>query len=467
MSDLQHTTVQRAIPVRTWLFSLVFGALAGWLAYCADRHYFQYFMAVYGVFFGLYVWVCFFQQQIDARHLLVLGILLRVLLLFSFPNLSDDCWRFLWDGRLSVSGYHPFLHPPNYFIENGITPPGITSEVYGQLNSPRYFTVYPTICQGVFAVAAWVSPTNAWVGVWVMKLFLFICELGTIGLLMSVVQPAHGRSATPAVLYALNPLILLEIMGNAHFEGVMIFFLLGGILLMRRGMTATSGVYWALATASKMLPLLFLPIVWRWLGWRKGLVFFGVFVLCSIVLFLPLLAVLPNIVQSLDLYFREFQFNASFYYLIRAVGYSYIGWDIGERSGPLLGLVTLSGIVMMALFTQRLYEASQARLASVLLFAILLYLSLSAVVQPWYVCVPFVLSLLTRWRFALVWTGLAALSYSHFDGFGRQEHFGLIALEYTVLWCFFGWEVWLFNKKPTYNTIVAGRLRTDGSSTDD
>ena len=435
-------TFFHTMSVRLPFFTLFFGGMAFWLAYFADRNDFLFFIAAYGVFFGLYIWVCFFQHQLQTRHLLVFGVALRVLLLFSFPNLSDDCWRFLWDGRLAVAGFHPFLHTPSYFIENNIVLPGITPEVYHQLNSPHYFTVYPTICQGVFAISGWLSPENNWLGVVVMKLFLLFCELGTIRLLM--LERTPHRSVSPAVLYALNPLVLLEIMGNAHFEGAMIFFLMCGIVAMRRGKTAASAVYWALATATKMLPVLFLPIVWRWLGWRKGLVFCGVFAAATILLLLPLLAVLPNIAESLDLYFREFQFNASFYYLIRAVGYSVIGWDIGERSGPLLGLITLGGTLLIALATKRSFESRETRLVSALLFALFLYLSLSAVVQPWYVCVPFALSLLTRWRFPVVWTGLVALSYSHFDMGGREEHFALIATEYTVLWCFIGWEVWVF-----------------------
>ncbi len=238
--------------------------------------------------------------------------------------------------------------------------------------------------------------------------------------------------------------MILEVVGNCHFEGAMVFFLVAGIVAMRQGKTAKSAVWWALATASKMLPLLFLPIVWRWLGWRKGLTFNVIFAAASLLLFAPLIAVLPNILQSLNLYFQKFQFNASIYYLIREIGYSKIGWDIGESSGPWLALSTLFGVLLIAALTKREVLNHYSRLASALLFALLLYLSFSAVVQPWYVCVPFAISLLTHWRFAVLWSGVVALSYSHYDGGLRQEHFGLIALEYVVLW---GFLIWEFNKK--------------------
>jgi hypothetical protein len=189
-----------------------------------------------------------------------------------------------------------------------------------------------------------------------------------------------------------------------------------------------------------MLPVLFLPALWRWLGLRKGFLFNVVFGVATLVLFAPLIAVLPNIAESLDLYFREFQFNASIYYLVREIGYAKIGWDIGEFSGPRLALAAAAAVLLISLAAGKEGQNSGRRLESTLLFALFVYMSCAAVVQPWYVCVPFALSLFTRWRFALLWTGLVGLSYSHYDGGLRQEHFGLIALEYGLLWSFLLWE---------------------------
>ena len=82
------------------------------LGYFAKRTDFQTFIVGYGAFFALYIWACFFQKTIPATWLIALGIALRALLLFSLPNLSDDYHRFLWDGRLTVAGYDPFMHVP-------------------------------------------------------------------------------------------------------------------------------------------------------------------------------------------------------------------------------------------------------------------------------------------------------------------------------------------------------------------
>lgn len=442
--------------------SLAFAGLTVFLGYFARRTDFLPFIAAYGIFFGLYVWLLFLRKKstaTDFRWYAWLGVGLRVILLFSIPHFSDDFYRFLWDGRLTAAGYHPFIHTPAYFIANHIEIAGITPELFSKLNSPAYYTVYPPLCQAVFALAAVVSPTGEWAGVLVMKLLLLACEAGTI------FQLAVAGSNNPwryprdggrmAVLYALNPLLILEIVGNCHFEGLMIFCLVAGVRALEQNRARVAAVFWALATAAKLLPLMFLPILFRYLGREKRIGFLSLFALLSLVLFAPLLGVLPNIASSLDLYFRQFQFNASVYYLLRAFGFLLKGYDVGETLGPMLGLATVAGVVMIARKVSTApghspegmaaiapgaevkvagIAASGLGLTDALLLALMLQLSLSAAVHPWYATVPLALGIMAGRRFPVWWSGLVALSYSHYSGGGFQENYWLIALEYSALW---------------------------------
>ena len=414
-----------------WAALALTSLLVVFLGYFADRTVFSSFIAAWSVLFLLYGWLAFGYHHISTRQLVLVGIVLRLLLLFSIPNLSDDVFRFLWDGRLTVAGYHPFLHTPRYFIDNQYNIPGITQELFARLNSPDYYTVYPPVCQTVFALAALVSPADIFPAVVVMKLFMLVFEGFTIWLLWKN-SGKFGLSEKAAAIYALNPLVILEFSGNLHFEGAMICFLLAGFIALQKDRILPGAVCWSLATASKLLPLMLLPAIWKWLGWQKGARFIFFFALFSVLLFSPLLAVLPNILESLDLYFRQFQFNASVYYLIRLLGFWHGGWDIGEYSGPFLGLLTLIGVSVLAL---RVGTGDRAHvLARTLMLSLFLYLSLAAVVQPWYVAVPMVFSLFTQYRFLILWSGLAVLSYSHYDGGRFQEHYWLIALEYFLVW---------------------------------
>ena len=307
-------------------------ALTVYLGYVVERANFPAFISAYGLFFALYVWLLTRPgwTAADRRFFIGLGIVLRVLLLFSIPNLSDDFYRFLWDGRLAAQGIHPFAHPPVFFMENEIRHAGITPELFSKLNSPEYYTVYPPVCQGVFWLAAVLFPKSVAGGVFVFKVFLVVCELGIIGLLggfrLSAPPLRHsaslgyacrhsrqphsqplpkrkgsrdvhrrlhhlpvqifkksgqlygsppswggvGGGVDAATLYALNPLILLEITGNAHFEGAMLCFLLAGILMLQRGRLVSAAGFWALATDTKLVRLLFIALVWGAMAYSLG-----------------------------------------------------------------------------------------------------------------------------------------------------------------------------------------------------
>ena len=423
--------------------------LTVFLGYCVERSDFWVFLGAYAAFFGLYGWVIghIARAEEDSRQRLsqyytVLGITLRVVLLFSLPNLSDDLYRFLWDGRLTLAGIHPFAHPPVWFVENQVFQSGITPELYAQLNSPRYFTVYPPVCQAVFALAAWVAPNSIWGGMLAIKLFLLVCEIGTIALLRKFSAYSSPLTPHPSLLYALNPLLILEVVGNCHFEGAMIFFLVAGLWLLKRGGVVAPAALWALAVASKLVPLMFVPLVWRWLGWRRGAVFVGVFGATSMLLFAPLLNldVLANMGRSLDLYFQKFQFNASLYYLLRAVGLWQTGFDKGSVIGPWLGTVVAAGVLGLAFFRLK-PQVRFERLTEALLFAAFWQLTCAATVHAWYVTLPFVLGLLTRWwRFVLAWSGAVVLSYSHYAGGLFQENYWLIVVEYALVWLALIWD---------------------------
>lgn len=396
----------------------------------------------YSALFGLYLWSMHILKRSDRLVLTALGIGIgfRALLLFNLPALSDDFYRFLWDGRLIVNGIHPFAHPPRWFVEQGIWPAGLDPALFARLNSPEYYTVYPPVCQGVFALAAWVSPHDWRGGVVCMKLFLWLCEIGSIFLLARGPAP---RARKAAMWYALNPLCIVEIVGNCHFEGAAIFFMLAASRALAAGgmQRNYSPVLLACSVACKLWPLLFAPLIARWLGWRQGFRFALVFALSCVLLFLPLLdpSLLKNMSHSLDLYFQKFAFNASLYYVLWEIGLYFKHYNLVNTLGPAVGMVQ---IICMAWVWWRLKPgASLAQLFGSMLLVMAIYLAGASTVHPWYVCFFWALSLLPVWAQdrpmpyapALIWTGAVVLSYSHYEGGAFQEQKTLIALEYVLV----------------------------------
>ncbi|MFN4254940.1 MAG: glycosyltransferase 87 family protein [Saprospiraceae bacterium] len=440
------------------LTSSAFAALTIWLGYFAQRDHFWPMFTIYAVFFGLY-WAVVFRKKThtrtDEKWFIGTGIALRALLLFSLPNFSDDFYRFLWDGHLAAAGVHPFAHPPVYFVENQCLPASVPAGLFEKLNSPHYFTVYPPVCQAVFWLAAKLAPGSVWGGIFVLKIFLFACEIATIltvdGGRLTVDGPPPSAVVRPSsivLIYALNPLAILEIVGNCHFEGAMIFGLVAGLHFLRRKNAGAAALCWAFAVAAKLLPVLFLPLIVRELGWKRALRSGLVFAAASLLLWLPLLdgQVLQNMAASLDLYFQKFEFNASIYYLLREIGCWLKGYNTGYFIGPMLGFCTVGVVLWLAFGHRKIEGASRlgTSLDSAMLWASAIYLFLASTVHSWYITVPLVLAVRARWRFPVVWSGTAMLSYSHYAGGGFRENYGLIALEYALVWGCLAWEIWTF-----------------------
>jgi hypothetical protein len=407
-------------------------ALAIFIGFYLHRAHFTALLVSMSAFFLIYTYFIafFYQNESTFGWMRGLGILLRVILLFNIPNLSDDIYRFLWDGHLWLAGIHPFAFTPDEYVKlHGNLGP-YESILYANMNSRAFFTVYPPVCQFIFALASWCSPNGILGSVIIIKLFLLLCEIGTIRLLSLLA----GRRAS--VFYALNPLIVVELVGNCHFEAALIFFILMALWLIRKGRMAYSAMFLALSIASKLLPILFLPIIWRYLGWWRGFQYCVMVGIATFLCFIPIFnwEVLQHMASSLDLYFQKFQFNASIYYLCTLVGLWETGWQIGSKIGPWLGIATILGVVLSAFFTETKKKASWIRFESALLFASFLHLSLSSTVHSWYVSIPFVLGLLSKWHFPLTWTFLVLCSYSHYSSNIYVEKYPWIVAEYSLLW---------------------------------
>lgn len=452
-------------PALFILSTLLFIVLTWIVGYQIDRTQFFYLITHYGLFFCLYLTVFFYSTKRETvLYYTILGITLRFILIFAFPNFSDDIYRFIWDGRLLINGMNPFDQVPSYYIGREV--PGLTQELYGHLNSPNYFTVYPPINQLLFAIAAYCSPNNFAGSSLLLKSFLFLCEIGSIYLITDLLR--HFQLPKKNVLlYALNPLIIFEIMGNVHFEGAMIFFLLLSIWLIAvKNKLVLSAIAMACAIASKLLPLIFLPFfIWRlsiekenllmkpssflsrWIAkvltinWLKNILFFSVLGGVLLGLFIPLFsgAFLSNFGTSLNLYFQKFEFNASIYYFIRWLGFQYKGYNIIQTLGPTLSVVVLINILWRVLNEK---EPTWNNLFSSLLFAICLYLFLAMTIHPWYVALPIVCCLFTRFRFPILWSGLIFLTYINYSYVGYFENLWMVGIEYILVGIFAFYEIY-------------------------
>ena len=195
------------------------------------------------------------------------------MLLFSVPNLSDDFYRFIWDGRLLASGYHPFAEVPSYYIEHNLSIPGINAELFEKLNSPDYFTIYPPAGSVYFlGIGETITPLHIRKCVCYETCHFFIRDrILADHQKTSVAIQTSGITGTTVCTQSF---VILELTGNVHLEAVMIFFLLLSLLFLApRKMDALAGPI-SMAIGVKLIPLIFLPALLPRLGWKKAFVYY-------------------------------------------------------------------------------------------------------------------------------------------------------------------------------------------------
>ena len=400
------------------------------LGYAVPR---QDFTSLAGLVAGLFLaYFLFLKTGISVKNGLLLAIGFRLLLLLATPALSDDFYRFLWDGRLWISGENPFLHLPAFYAENNFQGiPGLNQTLFNGLSSPQYFSVYPPICQFVFALAAFINPESNLTGIVVMRVILLLAELGSFWLMLKLLA-RFNLPARNVLLYALNPLVILELTGNLHFEALVIFFTLAAFHFLTLKRYHFSAVALGLAVCSKLTPLILLPFIFRRIGFKKGLIYCSVTGLTCLILFAPFITpeLLAHFGSSLNLYFQKFEFNASIYYVLRGLGFYFYGYNQIAKIGILLSVTTLLLILVLAL---REKEAPIKTLPYRFLQALTIYYLLATIVHPWYITTLVALCIFTTSRYALVWSGLAVLSYAAYQTSAYTENPWLLLLEYAGL----------------------------------
>ena len=398
----------------------------------------------------------------NFTFLAVLAFSFRLLFLFSIPNLSQDFYRFLWDGRMILQGFNPYVHTPESFIINGTSPVYQAQELYngmGILNA-SHFTNYPPLNQLCFVIAGLFAGKSILGSVIVLRLMIIAADFGTLYFGKKLLHKLNIPVNT-IFWFILNPFIIIELTGNLHFESVMIFFLIWSLYLFQVGKWRFSAVILAFSISIKLIPLIFLPLFFNWFfngklsikDWRlhslefKNLFFFySLIIFITLILFIPFysLAFIQNYTQTVILWFQDFEFNASLYYVARTIGYLFRGYnEIG-----LIGKIFPVIIFLFVLYTTFFRKNKSIKELILSMFIVLsFYYFMSTTVHPWYIATLLILSLFTKYKFPLVWSFAAILSYLAYANSDNTENLWVISLEYILVYGFLIWEV--FIKKAT------------------
>lgn len=205
------------------------------------------------------------------RLALVAAVVFRAILVAAPPALSDDVYRYVWDGRLQVQGHHPYKFAP----EDPMRAELRDGEIYPRINHPEIPTIYPPLSELLFAALA-----LARCGVTGFKAATALLDVGTIAALVLVLR-ALGLPRDRAILYAWNPLAIVETAGSGHVEPLGVALVLLAVAGVARGRTLGAAAALGGAVQAKLLPLILVPGFARRMRTRALAVFVAVVVLLA------------------------------------------------------------------------------------------------------------------------------------------------------------------------------------------
>jgi hypothetical protein len=233
---------------------------------------------------------------------LALGALLRLTLVACTPALSDDVYRYVWDGRVQASGVNPYSHPPRASALATLR----DDAVHPKINHPGVRTIYPPAAEMVFAAAR--GPLD---GVTGFKVLFVAFDLATCFLLWRILR-RRGR-AELAIWYAWCPLVLVEIAHSGHMDALVLFWLVLALERADAGRTALAGAFLGIAAATKLFALALLPFLARRNRWVWALAPLALFA-C----FLPYWDAGKHLASGLGTYAGAWRFNETAFAALHA-----------------------------------------------------------------------------------------------------------------------------------------------------
>ena len=335
-------------------------------------------LAVAGVAYLLAIRELFSTPEFPKR-VIVFGLALSALWHFQFlrkpPGLDDDIHRYVWDGRVQRLGYNPYIMVPNEPALAGLH----TSETR-TLNNPEVPSPYPAGAQLFFRAV-----TSIHESIFALKVAFVVCDLAIVFVLLDVLRCTR-QGEHWVLAYAWNPLLPIEVAGSGHVDIVGVLLLLVSVAALGRRWRPVAALAFGLAVAVKLLPIVLLPLYWKRIRLRDG-------VLAAVVvglLYVPFLSHGRIPIGSLGTYVQRFRFNDPIFATLERV----------TAPQVVAGLAVLVGFLTAIWMRRRSTNVSSDAFA----WPIAASLLCAPVVYPWYLLwlLPFIRS--TSTMPLMIWT---------------------------------------------------------------
>ena len=272
---------------------LLLGALGLYFQQRNDLDVFITLALAQGGVYLVAVWVVLKEGRFRGLiPVLVFALLLRMAALATPPYLSDDIYRYVWDGRVQAAGINPYRFVPEsrelLALRDG--------EIYPRINRRGYApTIYPPLAEALFLAGTRISESVTWV-----KLLMIAFEALTVWILVRLLRSLQ-LPPERVLIYAWNPLAIWEFAGSGHIDAAAIAFMVLAVWARRCNRPGLTGLSLACATLTKLYPAMIFPALYRRWDWKMPAAFGAAVVLA----YLPFVSVGRRVLGFLPAYVEE------------------------------------------------------------------------------------------------------------------------------------------------------------------
>lgn len=329
------------------------------------------------------------------------GVVILIMLALSFQRdvLSDDAYRYRWDGWVLTHGVDPYSFAPAdrsidhlaFTSHDGAAYPQVVP--YGHMH-----TIYPPGAQIILGSITLVSTTNEVV-------FKLIWWTIIMVLVFVVIRLMDDQQRMLFLVAISCPVTLLHGIMDIHLDMIMALLTVLSIILVNKGRPLLASGIFGFAITVKFLPVLALPILLRARSWDQRLKVLGVMCTVIAVVYAPFMS--ADTFRSLFIFAEKWQANSALHSLLRPF----------FQEGTVRGVMAVMGLAGLL----KIWWMYRAQPAFAMASSIIVILLCSPVVHPWYLIMPLALFPFAPLRSTLAWgttMWIYGIAYTTYKGDG-------------------------------------------------
>ena len=382
--------------------------------YWQEKEYITFFFPIVLMYSTLHFYI-YKNYNFSTRSILYATIPLHTVFIFTTPFLSDDIYRYIWDGFVSSNGINPYLYAPEKFpIESMVN----NFNYFDLINHKQYSTLYLPIPELVFMIIAHINPSLIF-----FKAILFFFTLMFLFVILKL-DRYYKLQNKLLFLVGFHPLIIYEISSSGHLDVIYVLCVTLAYYFALTFRSKKTNIFWTLAVFTRPLALIYL----LFFKFKKR---FITFLILSLSMFYVYLSSLPD--SGLNAYSVNWHFNHPFFEFFRHILMPY--YHEIQIYLTYTFCIKLISAIMVLLVAYR-FRKKITNFESFLVYSHLLFTFLSPTIYPWYLIIVIPFASILKADTILVFTYTILTSYGvlidYFSSNIWKESLFIIAFEYGV-----------------------------------